>query len=379
MTASMTRAIILACIFALTVSLGGCPSSQSSTNQNDNSSSTATNVVGVWQCTSGELVAGDTSELKYLELDTDGSAAVYLQDPDTYALTCYSGIFTQPSNTAMLLSADGLTDGSELLLIEQPAADTLTLTSDDAEADFARGTAVPDDLLCREFTVKNTFEGLPSPGSWTGLVNDGTQLWYTVDSTDALQPVNPTTGAPGTQVVFSTAYQQLQAYEAGAFWLHCACGGSQDAQLLTATETLVDQLDTGTDLGDEISIRSIAANPAQHVLWIFGDGATDGKNRVLTVDSSTKTVLATHYFEPIVTGMTWDGTHLWLVVAPSLQSALKSGPQWILEVDPTTCKAVHTYATPNSQVRWQAVASNGSTLFLLGSKSGAGVLVEVEP
>jgi hypothetical protein len=157
--------------------------------------------------------------------------------------------------------------------------------------------------------------------------------------------------------------------------MHCGCGGSEEAQRRSPADVEVDEVDTETDLGAELSIRGIAYDEVGNVLWLHGFLRDQVVRAFLRVNSDAEPdiLISTDTFDTFISALTWDGTNLWALVG-SGQNAL------IVQIDVGTIKAIATYRNPDPTVEWRGIAAVNGNLFLLGEAGGnEGVLYEVTP
>jgi hypothetical protein len=334
---------------------------------------------GIWQYVSGPIFSGVLdSQPQYFVFNQDGTATLYFQHTGTGVLTCMDALHALVDDSTMILDVGRvfIFSGQQILLYNRPNANTLELVDITGETStFTLQTAVPAAFQCRSLTVVQTFGGLAVfPSNSSGLVYDGTDLWFTEDNGD-IYPVNPGTGVVGATVTLSGQYDQVNAMQGGDFWLHCGCGGSEEAQRRTnPAGVVVDQVNTDTDLGQRINIDAMAYDSSANVLWLQGRDAANVR-RFLSVNSNAEPdlLLGSSVFDVSLNGMTWDGTNMWALADFGPSAA-------IVQIDMTTFSAVATYETPDSAVDWRGIAAVGGNLFLIGrDNANQGVLMEVSP
>jgi len=335
----------------------------------------ADNLSGIWQRASGTLFASQTtSQPEFLVLNADGTGSLNLRQPDTGVLTCGNLLHTRSEPTLVLdLALFGF--GTPMTLASQPDANTLQLREvGGGTATFTRAAAVG--AQCSTFTVNARFDGLAvEPDGFSGLAFDGTSLWYEEDNTGLVFPINPSTGVLGASVDlgFFSQFSHVHAMQGADFWTHCGCGGSEEAERRTAAGATVDTVDTDTGLGNRIGIRGIAYDGPGNVLYLHGFASATGVQQLLRVNSNAEpdVLLGAADFPVSLRSMTWDGANLWAIAGFS--------PQVVIRIDVNAAAAAATYIVPDTSVQWQGIAAVGSQLFLVGSKAGEGVLINVSP
>jgi hypothetical protein len=225
--------------------------------------------------------------------------------------------------------------------------------------------------------VTATFDlGALFPHSFTGLAYDGTFLWFEDDVGGQVYPVNPDTGAVGAPIALGPS-PHVHAVQADAFWTHCGCGGSREAQLRTKTDTLLDEISTETELGFPLGlrVRGIAFDSVAGIVWLHGQDRETDVRQFVGVDASGEpdVTVSGSTFDSSIRSMTWDGAHMWAL-------ADGAGGQVVERIDMTTFEVVQQFAAPRSDVDWQGIASVAGRLFLVGTTAATtGILIEVAP
>lgn len=331
-------------------------------------------ISGAWQVTEGSLFSGQTTnELQYLSLGADGSAVLYFTDPAIGGNVCLSGIYVAIDSNALLLDLAGTFD-EELLLLERPTADTITLTDMlGSMATLTSASAVPTEFQCQTLTVTDRFENLPRPDTFSGLGFDGERLWFEEQDTGLAYPVTPATGAAGTAIDLGIGsdYTHLQTLQGDNFWTFCdVCGASRVAALRDQTGAGLDEVDTDA-LGAPIAIRAMLWRADTSTLWLHGLG-TDGVYKFLRVNSDAEpdTLVDTIPLDLMLSGLAYDGTNLWAL----------AGDDTIYKLAGENLSVLATYESPDPAVDWSGIAWVGNNLYAIGtSTANAGVLVELQP
>jgi hypothetical protein len=337
-------------------------------------------VAGIWHYTTGgssgdSILAGETdSKPEFITLNADGTGRLNLVDPDTGVLTC--GRFAYSRGTGLSVDLSQFSFSGTAVWQGQVEGDTLSL-SDAAgnTSTFERAAEVAPEFECKTFTENARFEGLPEPESFSGLAFDGTSLWYEEENTEMIQQVDPASGALGTPVDLSSSqFSHVHAMQAGDFWAHCGCGGSQEAQRRTMADVFVDEVDTENDLGEEISVRGIAYDPAGARLWLQGsmrEGARSGVLLEVDSDAEPDVLISTKELDVSLRSMTFDGTNFWGVSG-------SGGSQVVIQFNPNA-QVLATYESPDNNINWIGIAAVAGQLYIVGESTGSGVIIAVTP
>jgi hypothetical protein len=337
---------------------------------------------GVWEYTGSEGRGGsrgtpflDTGLTpRFLTLEPDGKARVNLENERSGALFCADFPWARGASPAITLDLTRVQyQGTRVLRTALPSEDELRLTDSlGVTLVFSRAAAVPPAAECGTLAEQQRFTGLPRPSGSSGLAYDGVSLWYTDTNATTAHPVDPATGTAGTPVDLGFGY--VHAAQAGDFWTHCNCGGNDIASRRSPAGGDVDTVDTGVDLGEQISIRALAFDAAGGALWISGRAASSDEGRLVRVqtDLEPDQVQLSGPFATDLQALAFDGSNLWGLTADS--------PRNLLRIDPLTGDATATFTVPDAAIEWIGVASVGGQIFLLGaSGSGEGVLASFTP
>lgn len=327
---------------------------------------------GIWAFDSGTIFDASGLDPLFLVLDADGTGRLNASGGDGGVITCASLAYSVGVNSTLVLELPSFSELSATRVHPYTlGASTLELRDAAGRSgSFTRADAVDPTAECGTLTQTALFTGLPDPEFFSGLAYDGASLHYEEENTGNVFPVDPATGTAGTPILLdSTQFTHVHAVQDGDFWTHCGCGGSQEAGRVTALDALVDEVQTDTELGDEIGVRGIAYDPTGGVLWLHGSNDA-GQGRLLAVDASGEPDLLVTAFDldAFLTGLAFDGTNLW---------GLNFSGQSVVRIDPATGMATGNFRIPNSSATWTGVAVVGSELALLGGTGSEGMILKV--
>ncbi len=346
-------------------------------------------LVGVWEYVSGPAfsTADFTDEdfaagPRYLVLESGGGATLVQQEETSQVLRCGRGIFTSTIDSLFLQFDLRFAQPTVVFLREHPSGDTLLLTdSGGGVSTFARSPSLPPAFECGSLTVRAVHPGLPeAPDFFTGLAWDGTSLWFTTAASSDVVPIDRATAVIGAPLSFGfDQYRVVHAAQGADLWVHCACGHGEEARRKTTVGGTVDEVNTASDLGEELSVNAIAYDEGNAVLWLQGSSFSLQSGRIMKVSSDPEpdVLLQTFDFDVRLRGLAWDGTWLWGVTLE----------QNVVRIDPVSLQAVETFDSPDPDVEWAGIASapatvgGGTSLYLIGQDDAteAGVLIEVQP
>jgi hypothetical protein len=326
---------------------------------------------GIWEYQSGTLFDVTRLSPRFLVLEPDGAGRLNLSPGAGGVLTC--GTFNYARDLTPTLTLDLQTIGYLPTSVYRYGVDGDALELHDSggrTAEFTRADAVAPDAECGSLTEVTLFTGLPMPEFFGGLGFDGAQLWYEVEDVGEIVPIDPAAGTAGTQQEFGNGqFTHLHAYDDGAFWTHCGCGGSEEAARVSFDGAKLDQVDTEPELGEELGVRAIAFDPASKHLWLFGHNE-ENQGRLFEVDPAGEPDVLVQAFDldADFSGLAFDGTNLW---------GLHRSGQSLARIDPTTGAATGNFKIPNRIAQWRGVAVVGSELALLGDTGLEGAILKV--
>lgn len=323
---------------------------------------------GIWEFTGGTLLGYDEFRPEFLVLNQDGSGRLNLSGGDGPVVSCAPLNYSRDSNGTLVLDDWGFVLGTRVYRFALQGDNLQLVSAVGLTASFERASAVDPDEDCGSLAKGALFTGLPKPHQPSGLVFDGTELWYKEDSyDDRIVPVDPESGSPGAPLALSNGH--VHAAQGADFWTHCNCGGSEEAYRMTRGNQIVDEVQTGLELGEEMSVESIAFDASTGVLWLHGwNDANQG--RLMKVDASAEpdVLLQAYDLDASVTGMSFGGSSLW---------ALNQDGQTVMRIDPATGQVVGTFLIPDRSANWRGIAAVGGQLFLLGDTGTQGALLSV--
>jgi hypothetical protein len=327
---------------------------------------------GIWAFDSGTIFDASGLEPLFLVLDADGTGRLNASGGDGGVITCASLAYSLGVNSTLVLDLPSFSEISATRVHPYTlGASTLELRDAAGRTgSFTRADAVDPAAECGTLTQAALFTGLPEPSFFSGLAYDGANLRYEEDNTGNVFPVDPATGAAGTPILLdNTQFTHVHAVQDGDFWTHCGCGGSEEAGRVTALDSLVDEVETESELGDEIGVRAIAYDATGGVLWLHGSNDA-GQGRLLKVDASGEPdVLLTAFdLDAFLSGLAFDGTSLW---------GVNFFGQSLVRIDPATGTATGNFRIPNTSATWSGVAVVDSELALLGATGTEGVILKV--
>lgn len=325
---------------------------------------------GIWEFTGGKLFDYSGFQPEFLVLNADGSGRLNVSGGDGPVLSCGPLQYALGANRTLVVD--------DLDFVLDTRVYRFALEGDGLElidavgrtASFARADAVDPAKECGSLVRGTLFTGLPRPEQPSGLVYDGAELWYNEEDTDRLVPVDPATGAARPPVAFTSSAYVHASLANGDFWTHCNCGGSEEAYRVTRAGQQVDQVNTGTELGEEIGVDAIAFDTTTGVLWLYGwNDANQG--RLLKVDAGGEpdALLEAFDLDAYITGMSFSGNQLW---------ALNAYGQTVMRIDPATGQVTGTFLIPDRSASWRGIAATGSQLFVLGDTGSEGAVLSLQ-
>jgi hypothetical protein len=328
---------------------------------------------GTWEFTAGGPFDATRLTPRYLVLEPSGTGRMNLVGSAGGVLTC--GTFTYARAETPTLTLDLRSIGyldTRVMHYTLDGSDALALADADGRtAQLVRADAVPIASDCAALTEITLFTGLPIPEYWSGLAFDGASLWYEVQNVSEIVPVDPATGIAGTQKPFGAGQLSHPHAASGAdFWTHCACGGSQEAGLVSGANVLLDEVETGPELGEELGVRAIAFDAASGRLWLHGYTNAGGR-KLLEVDptgAEPDDLVSAFDLDADLTGLAFDGTSLW---------GLHHSGRSLVRIDPATGTATGNFKIPSAAADWRGVAVVGAELVLLGDTGLEGALLKV--
>ena len=362
------------------------------------------NIAGLWQFSSGDSFASlHVSDLQYMDFNPDGTGMIYYKDK--FGVLANNAFFYAVLNESAV-SIDFGSGGTRSIhrvdlpytprqpiegfgfpgtvmgtYVKDEETSTLTLTDtggDPIELSYTEGK-VPEKLLMGELSVQKAYTDLEiEPEYQTGLVYDGTSLWFEEYGTETIYPFDPASETidTGSAVdVSSSDHTHIRSFQDGHFWANSATGGDETVQRIDPSSpgTPVDSVDTDTDLGNKLNLDGLAWDDSH--LWLSGTNDED-ICQLLKVDSDSEpdSLVDTYDFLSL-DSLTADGTDFWALYQYLGHAVIK------FTVDDSAGITVQSsYTLPRQDIFWLGVDVVGTDLYLLGENSeDAAVIYKVTP
>lgn len=338
----------------------------------------ACSLIGAWELDSGNLLDYVLEfNLNYIQLDADGAVTLFTRGTDFDIPNRITGFYVV-TGAVIIAHVTDASGAPFLIKFEHAGADELHCTDVNGDTGvLARVAAVPDEASPAALTLVDEFPLSIAPRDGAGLAFDGTSLWYSQNGADQLVPVNPTTGTVGMPIDFSnTQFSNVFSAQDGDFWVHCFCGGNEDAQRRTAADALVDEVRTDTDLSSGISVRSISYDATANTLHLFGYSFDDETYRLLAVDSDGEpdSLISARDFNIFLADFVVQDGALWALVGDGETPTLA-------RFNLATLALEATFDLPPGNIAWYGLAIAADDLYLLGrdNDESEGVLYRVAP
>jgi hypothetical protein len=326
-------------------------------------------VAGVWELESAEMGLGFfwSGELAYLAFENDPPrVGVYGRLPSVNLNGC---------SQAFYRAEDGLLSiWVPMTQLDLPytyayriEGDRLVLEDvDGRRATFRKADAVPEAARCQSVGLAEPLKAqLPvERAGLSNLLNDGTRFWVSGQDGD-VYPIDPATGAVGVgQPLNAGSYRHVQSLQGSDFWTYCYCGGNQEIRLIKIGGTVLDSVDTDTDLGHELGLSTAVYDGS--FLWLAGIDRGSDTRWLLKVDAAAEPdVLEEAYaFDVGVRALTVHDGKLWGLV-------FFAGAQ-LVEIDPVAGKVTRAYVLPDRSEEGEnyygLTSMNGALYVLYGSR-----------
>jgi len=296
---------------------------------------------GIWEPTEGDLFAFASGfDFRFLELNDDSTGTAFLEHSKTRSLFCLALIYGRLSDQTLSIDLEAFATVSGILPRNfRYEVDDASLTLNDAAGrsqDFEKIESMPEASRCSSFSEVTAYSGLDAnPLSRTGLVYDGTLLWFGGQGfiNELLYSFDPSTGALSpSSATRPSSYAEVQAYENFHFWIP-ATTASTVASRRDTNDVEDDTIDTELDLMHKLFIDAMAWDGAH--LWLAGQSDANRRRDVIQVDTAAKSILSTNRFDLELNALTWDGQYFWAIIAQSASP--------IVKIDPSTFEAIATY------------------------------------
>ncbi len=365
MHATKLRVLALTTVVGLALVLIGCSTTPSQTTPS------RIDLQGLWAVTPGpgtSYGAGGTTTLEF-GTAASGSADFLSQSSANDITTCERHVYAALTENVVLL--DGTfyqaSKANPDRIVLENGTDTLTL-------DRIAGT--PPVAPCAEATATELGTFADSPGSFTGLNAVGPRLYFNIDDSSdsivAYDTLSNTLGTPRSysqSVMGGTHRWVIGARTDDLFYGHCGCGGSTSVNYFNlGTNTSLTAVDTGTDLGVEISVRY--GYFAGSTIVVGGNDYNDYRiNRLLTLNQDTLALVSQRQIlrEAYISDLTLRGADLLALVRDS-----------IVVIGPTgrATQTIKLTGTAGSSPR--GIAAIGSAVYVLDENAvGEAVLYRV--
>lgn len=332
---------------------------------------TVPSLEGIWSVSSGSevLSAIGNSSLKFLQLNANGTGIAYAVQTDTNVLTCAPVVYSVENNSVVSFATSLNQSSTELYVFEKTDTSLKLSNVDGVNQNFAKAASVPADNQCETANVTRKLESLAiRPAGFAGLLSDGTNL-RVADNNSIVQIINPTNGAiVTTENITGSSYRQVVTMQGATdYWAHCGCGGSPEIARFKVGVAPSDIIQTGTDLGNEISVRGAAFDGTN--LWLGGYSSANSVYRILKVNSAAEpdVLLSSFDFKVGLNALTFHAGQLW-----GLQN------NNLVLINPATAKAQRTVHLPDlNQGSYQGIASLGGNLFVMINNNNSSITILV--
>lgn len=314
-------------------------------------------LAGVWEVTAGDLFSSTSGgALQYLELNIDGTGAIYRRFATTNIIRCRDIDYAVVSSSVVLISDFGLFQ-------YQSSGSTLQLSDvNTTMASFASATEVPSSSRCKSFS--NVMEvGLvqPAPREGTEIAYDGSVFWYSGITEDffivKIFSFDPMTQSVTDELDWTFAAPSVGAFQGPNVWSY----GGDEASLRSLANMEVDRVrfGFGSSFDDDYSPNALAWDGTH--LWVHARDFNNDTRELLQVDTSAdpKMIVSAMPFDARVISLAFDGTDLW---------ALLDFPPAVVRLDAEAARATETYEFPEVEgnINWRGIEFAGTDLFFLG-------------
>ncbi len=321
-------------------------------------------LVGSWQPGEGELFRFfPGAEFLVMQLREDGTGEFVFREPESGALGCLDFIYAPFGDGAVFIDMEIFDEASAFSPKSFAFAvdgEAMTLMDNVGRSQtFIKLDVLPAGAECQAFSeVLSSNELEADPHTETGLVWDGSSLWFGADAqpNDQLLQYDPVLGTLGAPIDLPSNVAGVQAYDGSFLWFHTGAGYIVSRR--DFADVQIDSIDTDLDLGHRLSIGAMAWDGTH--LWLSGESSTAGERELLQVDATTKTLINSYPFALDLAALTWDGTYFWGIVFGS--------PSPVVRIDPDTRQVLGTYEIPGyGQLfqRYRGIAAADDVLYLL--------------
>ena len=328
----------------------------------------AVGLAGSWQLESGVLFpAGDEIDaIDYIELvaTTDSGRAgtgTVFGSSASGLLGCGPVLFAELESGSVAFEVPDLGVVLDVRALERPDDDVLLLTDSAGQTvELHRVEAIPDEARCVEASPIASVP-LPIEADRSGLVPDGTALWYeAADGTwIPYNPADDTFGAAEAIPFTVGQFTHIHALQDADFWAHCGCGQNRSLRRLARdTGNTVDEVDTNT-FSEPVNVRGIAFDGDS--LLVTGNDPFSFESKILVVATSPGVpaeLLSAKELGFRTQGLGLRGGQVW-TITQALGSTL-------VRFDPVTGNVLDSAKLPRDLTATGAIAWIDDTAYVLG-------------
>ncbi len=332
---------------------------------------------GTWLLEGGATLTTfiDQADVTAMILNEDGTGRVFLTDRFTGARDCVQAFNVYDGQTLVVdFTADpNITFGiNRFFTFPVVAVDhgALGLADESGEvAWFSRQSQLPDDVTCGELEIQRTFTNLPAPQFFSDMVHFNGDLVYSTSTN--IERFDLNTNRMGVPLG-PTSGRLVQTVQGDHFWTHCGCGGSRDAFRRNLTN-IFDTVSSESEMGGATTMRALAYNSVEDLLWIHGRPFDSQFGQFFLVDTRSEpdVVVETLSFNRDLRALAFDGTDMWGIVQIASQT--------VVRINTITGEVFESYEIPDEDVTWSGLSIDPFSMYLLGTDaSGAGVIAKVK-
>jgi hypothetical protein len=163
----------------------------------------------------------------------------------------------------------------------------------------------------------------------------------------------------------------IQTTQDGDFWGHCGCGGSRDI-FRTDLTTVIDTVETESELFNRITVRAAAYVPTMDRLWLHGPDI-NGNEKFLVVNTNGEPDIgeAEIFFTRRMDGLAFDGTDLWGII--------KAVGTVVARIDVNTGRVIETFAAPDGDHDWRGIVFDDFNMYMLGEAADTSAVIIKSP
>lgn len=324
-------------------------------------------VTGAWRLDTTEIDFGfmDVGDLAYLEFEADPPRVhIYGTQPKVGLNGCGRALYGQDArllNFWIRPRRGVFVLDMVYTFIADVQGDRLVLEDvDGRRATFERVTNVPEEAHCAYIeAVRRIPVRLPAPlYTASNLVSDGNKFWLAAFDGN-VYPVDPDTGAVGAGQYLSHTYIGIQDVQGAHFWALRRTAYGTGVYRTALGDTVVDSVDTDTDLGHELVVTAAAYDGSY--LWVFGDNPDADRYELLEVnaDAEPDVLVGTYVLDLRLEALTDHDGKFW---------GLANFAGWqIVEINPQSGRVERAFVLPEPEGwgRYYGLTSHGGALYAL--------------